>query len=138
MKKVFMNIFHSTCTIFSLLILAICMGLAILGTPEGFALDHSIVFALFIFSFVISCTTAIYSAAKLNGALKYVLHLAVTLASSAVFLRAVNGLAGKTVLVCVVIIAILHASFFAIIHSIKNTGKKQENYKNVYNKESSK
>ena len=134
MKKVVKNIFHSTCTIFSLLILAICVGLSLFGTPDGFALDHSIVFALFVFSLIISCTTAICSAARLNSTLKYLLHLTVTIVSSAVFLRTVNGLAGKTVLVCVLIIALLHVAIFAIINSVKNASRKQKDYKNVYNK----
>ncbi|MBQ8208797.1 MAG: hypothetical protein IJZ89_08705 [Clostridia bacterium] len=134
MKNIIKRICVSSCVIFSVLILIICSGIALIGVEEGFGLDHTIVFALFILSFVIACTTAIYSHTKLNGALKYIIHLIVTLGASAVFLRIVNGLDGKTILIAVIIIAILHAAVFAILHSIKKTNRKEEKYESLYNK----
>ncbi len=134
MKKTLSKIIIATCVIFSIIILVICSGIAVIGVEEGFGLDHTIVFALFILSFVVSCTNTIYSHTNLHSALKYVIHLVVTLFAAAVFMRVVNGLEGSTILIAEVIIAILHAAIFAIISAIKKSGKKGEKYQSVYNK----
>lgn len=137
MKNVIKRICVSSCVIFSALVLIVCAGIAAIGVEEGFGLDHTIVFALFILSFVISCTNAIYFHTKLNGAVKYVLHLLVTISASAVFLRVVNGLEGKTILIAVIMISVLHAIVFAIINAIKKEKRIKEKYESVYSKKDS-
>ena len=134
MKKIFKKIFVSSCVIFSMLVLVLCIGIAAIGVEKGFGLDHSILFALYILSFVISCTTAIYSQSKLNGALKYIIHLVVTLSSAALFLKVVNGLDGKTILIALVVISIIHAAVFIVIIAVKKSSAKEEKYEDVFKK----
>ncbi len=129
------KIFVQCCVIFSALMLIVASGVAVIGIEKGFGIDHTMIFALFILSFVISCSNVICSLPNLGGAIKYILHLIAVLVSSAVFLKVVNGLDGKTILVAIIIIAILHASIFITINAIKRAKKTDEKYENVYKKE---
>ncbi len=131
MKKILVR----CCVIFSVLMLAVSSGVGVIGMEKGFGIDHTMIFALFIFSFVIACSNVIYSLPRLSGALKYILHLIAVLISSAVFLRVVNGLDGKTILVAIIVIAIVHASIFVIINAVRKAKKTDNKYENVYKKE---
>lgn len=129
------KILLQSCVLFSVLMLVVSSGVAVIGMEEGFGIDHTMIFALFILSFVVSCSNVICSLPKLSGTLKYILHLIAVLVSSAVFLKVVNRLDGKTILVSIIIIAIVHASTFVIINAIKKAKKTDEKYENIYKKE---
>lgn len=129
------KIFVRCCVFFSVLVLIVAFGVAVIGMEKGFGIDHTMIFALFVLSFVIACSNVIYSLPKLGGAFKYILHLIAVLASSAVFFKVVNGLDGKTILIAIIIIAIVHASIFVIINAIKKAKKTDEKYENIYKKE---
>ncbi len=135
MVKAIKKIFVQCCVIFSFLMLVLSASIAIIGIEQGFGIDHLVIFALFILCFIISCSNVIYSLPKLPGGLKYLLHLIAVLASSAVFLKVVNGLRGKTILIAVVIIAIVHAIIFIAANAIKKSRTKVEKYESVYKKE---
>ena len=134
MKKSLIRIISETCIICSALVIFICLGISVIGAENGMGLYPSAVFALFIISFIVSATNAIYARSKLNPAIKYILHLLITLSSAAVFMKAVNGLEGKTILVATVIIAIIHALIFWFISMIKKSHSKKQDYENVYDK----
>lgn len=135
MINAFKKILTQCCVIFSVLILIVAMGVSFVGAPNGFGINHVIILALFILSFVIACSNVIFSLPKLAPALKYIFHLAAVLASSAVFMKIVNNLPGKTILIAVIIIAIVHAAIFIIISAVKKSKAKSEDYENVYKKE---
>ncbi len=135
MISAIMRILTRCCLIFSVLMLVLAAGISVIGIEKGFGIDHTMIFALFIFSFVIACSNVIYSVSSLSGALKYILHLMAVLISSAVFLKVVNGLDGKTILVAIIVIAIVHASVFIILNAIKKAKKTDEKYENVYKKD---
>lgn len=128
------KIFVKCCVFFSALMLIVAFGVAVIGIEKGFGIDHTMIFALFIFSFVIACSNVIFSLPKLGGAFKYILHLIAVLVSSAVFLKVVNELESKTILIAIIIIAIVHASSFVIIKAFKKARKTEEKYENVYKK----
>lgn len=134
MLKAIKKIFVRSCVFFSVLMLIVAFGVAVIGMEKGFGIDHTMIFALFVFSLVIACSNAIYSIPRLGGASKYVLHLIAVLVSSAVFFKVVNRLDGKTILIAVIIIAIVHASISVIINAIKKAKRTPEKYENVYKK----
>ena len=133
MKKTLKSILISSCVIFTVFSLVVFSGIALIGLKEFQGIDPAKMFAIYILSFVVSCSNTIFKSKKLNIALKYVIHLLVILSSSAVFLRIVNGLLGKSVLIGVVLIGIIYTIVFAAVCAIRKSSKeKDESYNSVY------
>lgn len=133
-KNAFLQMLNISCSAFTAIILVIYIGIALAGIEHEYGLFPSTAFALYGVCLIISAASVFCLRAKINGIIKYFLHLAATLASCAILFRFVNGLDGKTILVALVIIGILHALIFSIIALLKDAYKKEEKYENVYKK----
>ncbi len=113
-KKILSQIAFIACTAFSAAILLICIGIMIVGKDREYGIFPETAFSLFAVCLIISAVGVLLAHANIAYALKYVLHLIVTVASTSVMLAAVNGLNGKTVLVAESMIFVLHTASFVI------------------------
>ena len=119
---------------FTAFVLLIYAGVELSGAGNTYGLFPSAVFALFVFSFILSCANVFFSRSKLNTAIKYFIHLALTLTAEIILLRLVNGLRGQTMLVAAVLTAVLHAVIFSVVLTVKKASKKDEKYESLYGK----
>lgn len=133
-NNVFLSIFRVSCIFFTAFVLLIYLGVVLSGAGGTYGLFPGVVFALYAFSLVISAANVFFSRSKMNSALKYLIHLIVTLISEALLLSLVNGLRGQTVLVAAVATGILHAAVFSVVASVNKAKQKEEEYESLYGK----
>lgn len=135
-NNVFFRIIKTSCCAFTALMLFIYLCIGIAGFAREKGIFPSMAFALFAVCMVITAVSHLFAMSGLHPLFKYLIHLFATLASLGILFRFFNyNLPGKTILVALVIIGILHGLIFTLIFMLKGITKKEKKYESIFKKD---
>ncbi len=135
MKKNILKMFGIANLFFAIMILTVSFAVKCFAVDPGFAIYPEMVFGLYGTSLVIGSSTVFYITSKINSFPKYVIHLILCDTAFALLFSLVNKLEGKTVLVAIALISVVHALCFVVGTVLSRAARKPEEYKSVYKKE---
>lgn len=136
MAKILKSFFSSICSVFTAFILIISLGISLVDNAKGLTLND--ISSLFIFSVFIAIANIIFFKTKLHGGIKYMIHLFITIVSSAICISRIAKGNDVNVLFPVIAVIVLHALIFLLIFLVQSKRKKAAEYKSIFEKEKEK
>lgn len=114
-KVLFGRTISYSCISFSAVILLFSVVISLMLGEKTYGILPSAAIAIFALCFIISAASEILASVRLNTAVKYVIHLAVTVVSSSVVLSISNDLSARTIFLAECALLPIHAALFILV-----------------------
>ena len=133
MAKILKSFFSSICSVFTVFILVISLGISLVDKTKGLTLND--LGSIFIFAFFTAIANTIYFKSKLHSGIKYLIHLFITIIASSICISRIAKGNDVNVLFPVIAVIVIHALVFLLIFIVQQRRKKTAEYKSIFEKE---